>query len=83
MPVRFFPLAALSLAVCLTGAATSASAASFPPSPLSMAANSGSDALVELAQSSPHAINRCRWETRRVRDVRGRWVKKRVRICRN
>jgi hypothetical protein len=86
MAVRIRPPAALTLAACLIWAVPGASAASFPPSPLSpgsIAETKGVEALVELAQSSPHAVSRCRWETRRVRDVRGRWVTKRVRICRN
>jgi hypothetical protein len=91
MPFRMQRYAALAFTACLMMAGSAASATSFPASPLppsplqatSPASSRGPDALVELAQSSSHAVSRCRWETRRVRDVRGRWVTKRVRICRN
>jgi hypothetical protein len=82
---RVLPYVALMFGAGLVMPGPVASAAPFPPSSLWAAASAGAGiqgAVVELAQSS-HALSRCRWETRRVRDVRGRWVKKRVRICRN
>ena len=85
MQFRVLPYVALVFGAGLVMSGSVASAATFPSSPLWAASSAGAGvpgAVVELAQSS-HALSRCRWETRRVRDVRGRWVKKRVRICRN
>ncbi|WP_332684282.1 hypothetical protein [Bosea sp. (in: a-proteobacteria)] len=75
--------AAAIAAGIVVGALCSGSASAAPASAGGIAlANPG----VELAQwhgsRSRHVRGRCWWEHRRVRDHRGRWVTRRVQVCR-
>ncbi|KRD95881.1 hypothetical protein ASE63_12775 [Bosea sp. Root381] len=78
MLVRTFALGAgLLLAVLSTEGAVAA--------PAAMASGLGAESGVVPAQwrHGRHVgPRRCWWETRRVRDHRGRWVHRRVQVCR-
>jgi len=78
MLIRTFALAA-----SLLGAALSADSAVAAPAAIAPVLGAETGVVPAQWRHGRHVgPRRCWWETRRVRDHRGRWVHRRVQVCR-